>query len=490
MKFRTKLFNFFISLGLICVLLALFIAYGEASRLIFNEIRSKALILGINSAQLIDAGQVEQLIANKGDKNSPEYEAIHRSLLKIREINRHDDVYLEHIYLIHRSPKQGQYSLIIGPKGINHFGERYNSSPILPENVEAPFVSDEIVSHGKKNWISGFTPIVNEEGRQVAILALEVNTKEMYQVLEKLFYYGIIAFVFAISIAAIFAYYLSTIVSSSLSTLCETVKKVGEGDLEYRSHLTTQDEFNDLSIAINQMAKGLQEREVLKERFVRYVSHHALEKLLDTDVPLSLFGERKKVTILFSDLRDFTAISEKLPPEEVLQLLNEYFEAMIEVIFKFNGTLDKFIGDGMMIEFGAPLEDENQEFHAVLTALHMQLNLEKLNDKWEGEGKARLSMGIGIHTGLVVLGNVGSERRMEYTAIGDAVNISARLERMTKRLNKSVIVSKAIHDKTKDYFYYENLQEMQLPGRTGYIQAYALDLNDQTLQSIQQMRPI
>lgn len=159
----------------------------------------------------------------------------------------------------------------------------------------------------------------------------------------------------------------------------------------------------------------------------------------------------------------------------MLKLLNEYFTEMIEVIFNYGGTLDKFIGDGMMVEFGAPLEDKLQELHAVLAAIHMQLHLDKLSDKWEKEGKQRLGMGIGIHTGLAVLGNIGSELRMEYTAIGDTVNVASRLERFTKKIEKRIIISKSVYEKVKDHFIFEDLKEIEIPGRKGIIQAYSLD---------------
>jgi len=127
------------------------------------------------------------------------------------------------------------------------------------------------------------------------------------------------------------------------------------------------------------------------------------------------------------------------------------------------------------VEFGAPLEDKLQELHAVLSAVHMQLRLDKLSDKWEREGRSRFVMGIGIHTGLAVLGNIGSEKRMEYTAIGDTVNVASRLERSTKKADKRIIISKTVYDKVQDYFVFEDLKEVEIPGRKGIIQAYSLD---------------
>lgn len=461
-------------------LLALFIIYGEASRLIFEEIRSKILSLIINSEQVIDPNELKQFIQSNGKTNTAEFKRLNDELLEIRDLNRRSDIYVEYVYLLKKYDDSNHYYFLMDVQsgvheGKTRFGELYPSRIEIPPGLSAPFVTTHIYSDEWGTWLSGYAPIYDQAGNQVAILGIDVRTKEIYLELEKLLLYGLIAFAISIFVAVIFAYFLSKLVSSSLGMLCDTVKSIGKGDFSTRSSLDTRDEFNELSLAINNMAKGLEERERLKLGFARYVSQYALEELLKMDKPISLEGERKKVTLLFSDIRHFTGMAEELPPEEVLKLLNEYFTEMIEVIFNYGGTLDKFIGDGMMVEFGAPLEDKLQELHAVLAAVHMQLHLDKLCDKWEKEGKQRLSMGIGIHSGLAVLGNIGSELRMEYTAIGDTVNVASRLERFTKKIEKPVIVSKSVYEKVKDHFIFEDLKEIEIPGRKGIIQAYSLD---------------
>ncbi|MCB1106995.1 MAG: adenylate/guanylate cyclase domain-containing protein [Chlamydiia bacterium] len=480
MKFRTKLFYSFIALGLMSTLLALFIIYGEASRLLFDEIRGKILSLVINSERLVDPKTVQMYIDDKGDMSAPAYQDLEQELLSIRDINRRSDIYVEFIYLIKRDPDSDRYYFLmdIGSDYTHRkrrYGEYYPSRMEIPPGLSKPFVTTHIYSDEWGTYLSGYAPIYDAQGNELCVLGIDVETREIYVELERLLLYGLIAFAISILVAAVFAYFLSKLVSSSLSILCDTVKSIGKGDFSCRSPLHTRDEFNELSIAINQMAKGLEERERLKIGFARYVSQYALEELLKLDKPITLEGERKKVTILFTDLRDFTMMAEELPPEEVLKLLNEYYEEMIEVIFNYGGTLDKFIGDGMMVEFGAPLEDKLQELHAVLAAIHMQLHLDKLSDKWEKEGRRRFIMGVGIHTGLAVLGNIGSEKRMEYTAIGDAVNVASRLERTTKKIDKRIIISKAVYEKVKDHFIFEDLKEIEIPGRKGIIQAYSLD---------------
>lgn len=461
-------------------LLALFIIYGEASRLIFEEIRSKILSLVINSEQLVNPNEVKRFIESHGDESSADYKDLREKLLEIRDLNRRSDVYVEYVYLVQKYPDSDRYYFVMdvdseNVKDMSHFGELYPSHFTIPSGLSSPYVTTHIYSDEWGTWLTGYAPIYDDKGNQVAILGIDVRTKEIFLELEKLLLYDLVAFVISIFVAMIFAYFLSKLVSTSLNSLCETVKSIGKGDFSTRSTLDTTDEFAELSNAVNTMAKGLEERERLKIGFARYVSQYALEELLKLDKPISLEGERRKVTLLFSDIRHFTSLAEELPPEEVLKLLNEYFTEMIEVIFNYGGTLDKFIGDGMMVEFGAPLDDKLQELHAVLAAIHMQLHLDQLCDKWEKEGRKRLSMGIGIHTGLAVIGNIGSELRMEYTAIGDTVNVASRLERYTKKIEKPIIISKTVYEKVKDHFIVEDLKEVEIPGRKGIIQAYSID---------------
>lgn len=464
-------------------LLTLFIIYGEASRLIFNEIRGKLLCLVSSTANLIDPNTLESYIASNGAEDSMSFEKLKKEVLRIRNLNRHNDIFISYVYIIRKYQDVDRYYFVIDAEQekslASEYGDAFNNSKQILPNARYPYVARNIDSDRWGTWLTGYAPIFNRDGKELGLLGIDMRAKEIYLELEKLLFYGLITFIISIFVGIIFAYFLSKIVSSSLSVLCGAVEKIGQGDFSIRSSLCTKDEFNNLSIAINKMAKGLEERDRLKLGFARYVSQYALEELLKLDKPITLEGERKKVTILFSDIREFTTIAEKLPPEEVLKQLNEYFKEMIEVIFNYGGTLDKFIGDGLMVEFGAPLDDKLQELHAVLAAIHMQLRLSSLCRKWVEKGKNPLSIGIGIHTGLAVLGNIGSEKRMEYTAIGDTVNVASRLERLTRQLNKSIIISERVYEKIKDYFLFEKLNENKIPGRKGSIQAYAIDPNAQ-----------
>jgi adenylate cyclase len=185
------------------------------------------------------------------------------------------------------------------------------------------------------------------------------------------------------------------------------------------------------------------EKRRVKRLFSRYVSKDVFDQLMSDPSKAGLGGKRRSMTVLFSDIRGFTTFSEQGEPEAIVQQLNEYFSRMVHVVFEHRGTLDKFVGDAVMALFGAPLDDPDHAEHAVQAALAMLKELEELNRGWAAEGRPTLAIGVGVNTGDMVAGNIGSESIMSYTVIGDAVNLGSRLESLNKQYGTSIIISDA-----------------------------------------------
>jgi adenylate cyclase len=183
------------------------------------------------------------------------------------------------------------------------------------------------------------------------------------------------------------------------------------------------------------------EKRHIRRLFGRYVSNDVIDQLMADPALVRLGGQRRDMTVLFSDIRGFTAASERAAPEAVVTQLNEYFGAMVDVLFRHRGTLDKFVGDMVMGLFGAPLADPHHADHAVGAALEMTATLDRLNERWRGEGRPALNIGIGINSGDMIAGNIGSEAIMSYTVIGDAVNLGSRLESLNKEYGTRIIIS-------------------------------------------------
>jgi len=212
------------------------------------------------------------------------------------------------------------------------------------------------------------------------------------------------------------------------------------------------------------------EKKRMKRIFSRYVPGEVVEEITDKEVKLG--GERKEVTVLFSDIRNFTTLAEKKDPAFVVQDLNEYFELMSKIIFAYNGMIDKYLGDGIMAIFGAPISFPGHADKSVLSAIDMVKEVRDLKKRWEKIGKKGFDIGIGINSGEAIIGNIGAERRMDYTAIGDIVNLAARLEPLNKEFGTSIIISEFTRKKLKIGFNLRDLGKVKVKGKEQEVNIY------------------
>jgi adenylate cyclase len=214
------------------------------------------------------------------------------------------------------------------------------------------------------------------------------------------------------------------------------------------------------------------ERRRFRLAFSRYVSKEVVAQVL-AEAP-GLRGERREVSILFSDLRGFTTMSETMDPEQVAALLNEYFDAMTAAIFKYRGMINDFVGDAVMAIFGAPLNDRDHALHGVQAALAMAEALDALNLKWKEDGLPQLRMGIGVHSGEVFAGNVGGRSRVKYTLIGDAVNVASRVEGLNKELGTTMLITEATRRLLGDRVEARDCGPREVKGRAELVQVHEL----------------
>lgn len=215
----------------------------------------------------------------------------------------------------------------------------------------------------------------------------------------------------------------------------------------------------------------------IRNMFSRYVSSAVVNTLLQQEQQLELGGTNREISILFSDMRNFTGYSEGRSAQEVVARLNEYFTAMTDIVFHHGGTLDKYLGDGLLAYFGAPLELPDHAGQALKAAAEMLDAVNILNGEWQARGETTMDIGLGIHSGMVVVGNIGSPRRMEYTIVGEPVNLASRLEGLNKEMHTNVIFSEDIYSRVENFpigWTVKDLGEKPVRGLTNAVKIYTL----------------
>lgn len=270
-------------------------------------------------------------------------------------------------------------------------------------------------------------------------------------------------------------YLFSKQFSKPIEILEEATKKISEGDLSLMvsSKINTRDEVKSLAIAFDEMVVGLKEREKMQNVLNKFHGTKVASELIKKEI--SLGGERKKVCILFSDIRGFTDFSEGHTSEEVVSMLNEYFEVMVSIINRHGGVVDKFIGDAIMAVWGIPHEDENDCKNALRACLDMRIELQKLNESRISRGLIPIKIGVGLHYGEAISGQIGSQERMEFTVIGDTVNTASRIEGATKGFGVDLLISNAVLAKLDETFLIQKAGNVEVQGKSEPLSLYQVD---------------
>ena len=204
----------------------------------------------------------------------------------------------------------------------------------------------------------------------------------------------------------------------------------------------------------------------------KYMSEDVMKDVIKNIDNLGLGGKKATVTVLFSDIRGFTSMSEQMSAQQVSQLLNEYFSEMEPIVSKYNGIINKFIGDAVMAVFGEPIQDENHPLNAVRCGYEMLEKVKELDEKWQKEEKPVIRIGVGINTGEVFIGNIGSEKRMEYTVIGDTVNLASRLESYNKTYKTEILISSSTYEASKEHIEVNQISDVEIRGKAQKMNIY------------------
>ncbi|MEJ2716313.1 MAG: adenylate/guanylate cyclase domain-containing protein [Deltaproteobacteria bacterium] len=270
---------------------------------------------------------------------------------------------------------------------------------------------------------------------------------------------------------------VSLVISRSLTRplvrMAQATARVAKGDLDLelnQSDIRRQDEVGLLAQHFKRMVAGLKERDRIRDTFGRYLTQEVVNRLLESKTGLKLGGESREISMIMSDLRGFTALTSNMPPEQVIAFLNRYLGKMVEILIDYRGIIDEIIGDGILAFFGAPESLEDHPGYAVACALTMQASMGEINARNEIDGWPHLDMGVAVNTGEVVVGNIGSEKRTKYGAVGSQVNFTGRIESFT--VGGQVLISESTYSKLSDILDVRNVLNIEMKGVPGKVKLY------------------
>jgi len=363
-------------------------------------------------------------------------------------------------------------------------GEVYDATelPEMMQGFHASITEAEMTADAWGLSLSAYAPIARPDGSPYALVGVDVLADDVRAVQRQVLWLTVLTWLGSGLVIGVVSIVVGRNVREPLTRVIDATAAIAQGRFDTRLSLHRDDEFGLMASHFDRMAEGLAEREVIRETFGRYVAPEVAKTLLADGATLG--GEKRDVTVLFTDLRGYSTISEALDPAQVVGLSNAYLGAMQTAIDAEGGTVIEFLGDAILAVFGAPTASEDHADRAVRCALAMRRQLQQLNEASEGQGLAELwrqaglpalQHRVGIHTGSVIAGNIGSATRMKYAIVGDAVNVAARLEQLNKEHGTEVLLSRAtVARLSAGVVEPEPVGELKVKGREQPVQVFSI----------------
>ena len=450
-----------------------YVARGQQLEALCRSLQTTAQ-LAASSARRSD---VEQLAKDRSEQSEA-----WKQLASHFRVFQKNDSRVQYIYLMGELPEtssSGVVEFLVDPSlprdrngnGVldpdeipAHLGDRYNARQAAPEMLrgfETPACDRELTEDRWGVFLSGYAPLSDDAGRVLGLVGVDMSAQQLSALRNAFLLQCALAMVGVIFTSLLISWLLSRHIAGPVAKLEAGMARVEGGDLEARLAISTGDEFEHLSEQFNAMVAGLEERQRLLGSLERYMGKEVADLIVREGLD---FGKprRTRATVLFCDLERMTSWAETLSPEQSARLLSVFIEKMIEAVFRNGGVVDKLLGDGLMALFGVPIELEHQERHAVRCALDMRQAMESVREEL---GLPELQMGIGIHTGHVVAGNFGSSKLMDYTVLGDAVNVAARLQQVSRDHPGRIATSQVVTDALQAEFEFRSIGPTELRNR-------------------------
>jgi|JI10StandDraft_1071094.scaffolds.fasta_scaffold42114_3 class 3 adenylate cyclase/HAMP domain-containing protein len=506
---RLKLIAAFIVVGFGLSIFLGLAAHNMLEEKLFLELRKNVVNMTHMGVEIIDKAALERLKSELSDnlsdqqreqiETSADYKRVSDQLNFIRDTQ--PDL-IRYVYIVSPSHRDGYARYIVdadvlkdssgeNQDEISHFNLETDISefPVMQQAmdqksslIESEFTRDAAFG---VNSISGYAPVMSADGQTlIGLLGLDMVDTEVQNALSAVLRQAIVAACLALIVSLMMAIVMGTVLTRGIIKLDNLVQSFAQKDFEARSSLRSNDEVGRLGVSFNYMADIIQDYsarlEALVDAYGRFVPHDLL-RLLDKDSILDVhLGDQteKEMSVLFSDIRNFTSISERLTPQENFNFINNYLNRVGPHIRAHKGIIDKYIGDAVMALFPGSVDD------ALDAALKMLNVTNAYNTDPRNEGSPSVKIGIGLHVGKVMLGTIGETERMDGTVISDSVNLASRLEGMSKKYGSSVIISDAVVKKIgrKDKYLVRQVDKVSVAGKTDVISLYEVFNEDDLLQ--------
>ncbi|NTV52092.1 MAG: HAMP domain-containing protein [Candidatus Firestonebacteria bacterium] len=368
-------------------------------------------------------------------------------------------------------------NIIVSADEISKVSRPYQSPAGMAPYKDEPILIQEYLHAKYGSCFDIAVPILvnragTSSGKQIGVVHLSMSQALVDSIAKQATYKLLLVTGVLMFFGMLGALVLSHYLTQPINDLVGGVLAIAGGDLNQEIRVTRTDELGDLTNAFNEMAASLREKELIKGAFSTYVSTQVMEQVLKDPSKLALGGARKRVSVVFTDIRGFTSMSETMQPEEVVSIINVYLSLQTEIVIRNDGMLDKFVGDCVMAVYGLPFAKDDDALRAVRTAVEIQAAILKLNAARAKENLKTITIGIGVNTGEVVAGNMGSSQKMDYTVIGDSVNLAARLEANAE--GGTVLISESTYAEVKDFVEADKLAPIPVKGKKDKVTVYSV----------------
>lgn len=363
----------------------------------------------------------------------------------------------------------GRAGVIKAHTDINRIGQSYE--PLRDASLFQKHQKISIHRHydGDRE-ILDFSVPVEFGGVEIGVIHLGISLDSLQERIRQTLLFAVTLTVLIIAAGIAASFYISTKFSKPIYSLVEGTREIKKGNFNNTLDVWSNDEIGDLTAAFNDMMDGLRKKEIMQDAFGKYVTSEIVDMILQNPDGKWFQGEVIDATVMFADIRDFTSFSEKRDPAEVVHVLNQYFTTATDIIFKYGGHVDKFIGDEIMSVFGAIVQQKDHSAKAIRAAVALQNELKAMNRDRQKTEDGAIRIGIGINTGELIAGNIGSNKRMEYTVIGDVVNLASRLTRLAEP--DEIIISDSVYQRVSDIVVAEKVEPVAVKGKSQPVLIY------------------